>query len=87
MDAPSGAKFDCSVQSEDADSDCGEDLKQWSFTPQKPLHRAYQQDPKAVEAWLKTEYPAIEQRAKQEGIEIAWGDESGLRSNAQGGRG
>lgn len=65
----------------------GEYLKRWGFTPQKPLHRAYEQDAKVVEAWLKTEYPAIEQRAKQEGIEIAWGDESGLRSDAQVGRG
>ncbi len=30
---------------------------------------------------------SIEQRAKREGAEIAWGDESGLRSDAQVGRG
>ena len=35
----------------------------------------------------ETEYPAIEQRAEQEDAEIAWGDESGLRSDAQVGRG
>jgi hypothetical protein len=29
----------------------------------------------------------IEQRAQAEGAEIAWGDESGLRSDAQAGRG
>jgi hypothetical protein len=40
-----------------------------------------------VEFWLETEYPHIEQRAKQEKAEIAWGDESGLRSDAQVGRG
>lgn len=36
---------------------------------------------------MKTEYPAIEQQAKQEDAELAWGDESGLRSDAQAGRG
>lgn len=40
-----------------------------------------------VEMWLKQEYPAIQQQAKQVGAEIAWGDESGLRSDAQVGRG
>lgn len=65
----------------------GEYLKRWGYTPQKPLKRAYEQDPKAVNAWLETEYPAIEQRAQQQDAEIAWGDESGLRSDAQVGRG
>ncbi len=65
----------------------GEYLKRWGYTPQKQLKRAYEQDPKAVKAWLETEYPAIEHRAEQENAEIAWGDESGLRSDAQVGRG
>jgi transposase len=65
----------------------GEYLKRWGYTPQKPLKRAYEQDPQAVKAWLETTYPAIEQGALQEDAEIAWGDESGLRSDAQVGRG
>jgi transposase len=65
----------------------GEYLKRWGLTSQKPLKRAYEQDPKAVEAWLMGDYPALEQRACQEGAEIVWGDESGLRSDAQVGRG
>ncbi len=65
----------------------GEYLKRWGFTPQKPLKRAYEQDPNAVEVWLNDTYPAIKQRAYQEGAEIAWGDESGLRSDSQVGRG
>lgn len=40
-----------------------------------------------VKTWLNSEYPAIQQRAKQEDAEIAWGDESGVRSDAQVGRG
>lgn len=65
----------------------GEYLKRWGYTPQKPLKRAYEQNPQAVKAWLETDYPAIEQRAATEAAEIAWGDESGLRSDAQVGRG
>lgn len=65
----------------------GEYLKRWGFTPQKPLSRAYEQDPQVVENWWKSEYPAIEQRAKLEGASIGWGDESGLRCDAQVGRG
>ena len=65
----------------------GEYLKRWGYTPQKPLKRAYEQDPQTVKAWLDTAYPTLEQRAQQENAEIAWGDESGLRSDAQVGRG
>lgn len=65
----------------------GEYLKRWGYTPQKPLKRAYEQDPQAVKVWWETEYPALEQRVQQEGAELAWGDESGLRSDAQVGRG
>jgi transposase len=65
----------------------GEYLKRWGYTPQKPLKRAYEQDPKAVQQWLNEEYPALVARAESEGALGAWGDESGLRSDAQGGRG
>lgn len=65
----------------------GEYLKRWGLTPQKPLKRAYEQEEKVVKTWLNSEYPAIQQRAKQEDAEIAWGDESGVRSDAQVGRG
>lgn len=65
----------------------GEYLKRWGYTPQKPLKRAYEQEPQQVKVWLDIEYPAIEQRAQQENAEIAWGDESGLRSDTQVGRG
>lgn len=44
----------------------GKYLLRWGYTPQKPLKRAYEQNSKAVEAWLETEYPALEQRAQQE---------------------
>lgn len=65
----------------------GEYLKRWGYTPQKPLKRAYEQNPQAVQQWLDVTYPAVAERAKSEGAEIAWGDESELRSDAQVGRG
>ena len=64
----------------------GEYLKRWGFTPQKPLKRAYEQRPEDVGRWLTEEYPIIARRAKDEGAEIHWGDETGLRSDSQHGR-
>jgi transposase len=65
----------------------GEYLRRWGYTPQKPVRKAYKQDPEAVAEWLETTYPAIEQRAAQEGGEIHWGDETGVRSTCQHSRG
>lgn len=64
----------------------GEYLKRWGFTPQKPLRRAYEQDPEAVQKWLDEEYAALAARARREQAEIHWGDETGLRSDSQHGR-
>jgi transposase len=61
-------------------------LARWGFTPQKPIRRAYEQSPAAVRQWLDEEYPAIAARAKAEGGEIHWGDETGLRSDDVRGR-
>jgi transposase len=60
-------------------------LRKWGFTPQKPLRRAYERDPVAVQKWLDEEYPAIRRAAKREKAEIHWGDEMGLRSDHQTG--
>jgi transposase len=65
----------------------GNYLNRWGFTPQKPLKKAYEQSPLAVGKWLDEEYPAITKLAKQEGAEIHWGDETGLRSDDVRGRG
>ena len=64
----------------------GEYLKRWGYTPQKPLRRAYEQNPKAVQKWLDEQYPAIVKRAKMEQAEIHWGDETGLCNDSQYGR-
>ena len=62
-------------------------LKRWGFTPQKPAKRAYEQHPAAVKKWLKETYPKIAANAKEQGAEIHWGDETGLRSDDHRGRG
>jgi transposase len=63
----------------------GRYLRAWGLTPQKPLRRAYEQDPVAVARWLKEEYPALARRAQAEKALIHWGDEMGLRSDHQTG--
>ena len=62
-------------------------LKRWGFTPQKPVKRAYEQNPNKVTHWLETEYPKIAARAKQEKAEIHWGDETGIQNNAYNAKG
>ena len=62
-------------------------LKRWGFTPQKPIKRAYEQQPAQVKKWLTEQYPAIEAKAKQENAEIHWCDETGLSSEDNRGRG
>src|ERR687894_1344415 len=61
-------------------------LARWGFTAQKPLRRAYEQDPAAVRRWLRRDYPTIAARAKAEGGAVFWGDETGLRSDDVRGR-
>jgi len=64
----------------------GEYLSRWGYTPQKPLKKAYEQNPKAVQKWLDESYSLIKAKAKKVGAEIHWGDETGLRSDSQHGR-
>lgn len=65
----------------------GEYLNRWGYTPQKPVRKAYKQDPEEVTEWLENQYPEIEKRAAEEGAEIHWGDEVGVRSTCQHSRG
>ena len=61
----------------------GRQLKQMGFSKQKPLERAYQQDPVEVEKWLKKKYPAIKREAKKEKRAIYFSDEAGFHATAQ----
>lgn len=60
-------------------------LAQLGITPQKPLWRAYQQDPDRVRAWVEDEYPKIAEQARKITAEVWFCDESGLRSDYHAG--
>jgi transposase len=64
----------------------GELLAKLNLTPQKPLQRAYQRDPQAIERWRRETYPAIARQAKAEAGEVFFWDESGFRADAVQGR-
>lgn len=64
----------------------GRYLQSWGFSPQKPIYKAYEQDPEAVNRWLEKEYPKIKRKAKKEKAEIYFGDEAGMRSDHHSGK-
>lgn len=64
----------------------GRMLKKWGMSPQKPVKRAYEQQPELVKIWLDKEYPKIARKAAKDKAEIHWGDEMGVRSDDQVGR-
>lgn len=55
-------------------------LDRIGFTHQKPLFRAWQQDPDKVQVWFENEYPAIKEEAVEEDRQIFFEDEAGFRS-------
>ena len=63
----------------------GKVLRDLGFSPQRPLRRAFEQDPEAVARWEKEEFPAIRQRAKEEGADLYFGDEAHVRSDYHSG--
>jgi transposase len=64
----------------------GELLAKLGLTPQKPLQRAYQRDPAAIEAWQRERYPAIARQAKASGGDVYFWDESGFRADTVHGK-
>lgn len=60
-------------------------LKKLGLSPQKPLYRAYQADPEAVQTWKDTEYPKIAKEAKKAGATIYFADEASVRSDYHAG--
>ena len=61
-------------------------LAQLEITPQKPLRRAYERDPAAVEQWRLETYPKLKRRAKRLGAKIFFLDEAGFQSDPPLGR-
>ncbi len=64
----------------------GDYLRRWGMTPQRPIERAYSQNPKKIEKWLEEEYPEIKKRAEEDGAIILWGDETGVQNKSNAGR-
>ena len=56
-------------------------LASLDLTPQKPLRRAYERDPAAVELWQRESYPKLKKRAKRLGAKIFFLDEAGFQSD------
>lgn len=57
-------------------------LRSLDITPMKPLRRAYERDPSAIEIWKRERYPSIRLRAKRRNAEIFFLDEAGIRSDS-----
>ena len=60
-------------------------LRSMGLSPQRPLWRAWQADPEAVQRWKDTEFPNIRAQAKAEGATVYFGDEAGIRSDYHAG--
>src|SRR5690349_23882077 len=60
-------------------------LRTLGLSPQRPLGRAWQADPEAVQRWREEEFPAIRKQAKAEGATIYFADEAGIRSDYRAG--
>ena len=61
-------------------------LAELNLTHQKPLQRACQRDPEAVQRWQRETYTALVARAKREKAEIYFWGESGFRADAVHGK-
>ncbi len=61
-------------------------LARLGLTPQKPLQRAYQRDPEAIERWRRETFPAIARQAKAAHGEVFFWDEAGFRADTVHGK-
>ncbi len=61
-------------------------LAKLGLTPQKPLQRAYQRDPEAIERWQRETFPAIARQARKQGGQVLFWDESGFRADTVHGK-
>jgi transposase len=63
----------------------GNILGKLGMSPQRPLYRAYEQDPEKVAEWKEKIFPQIQARAKKEGAAIFFADEASVRTNYHAG--
>lgn len=69
-----------------SESSIGRLLRQLGLSNQKPLYRAYQKSPEAIEKWKQEVFPEIRKEAKKIGAAIYFEDESGIRSDFHSGK-
>ena len=60
-------------------------LRKLGLSPQRPLYRAYQQNPEAVARWKAETYPQLRAEAAEVGATIYFADEAGVRSDYHAG--
>ena len=60
-------------------------LRKLGLSPQRPLYRAYQQNPEAVARWKAETYPQLRAEAGRVGATIYFADEAGVRSDYHAG--
>jgi transposase len=60
-------------------------LRGMGLSPQKPLVRAYEQNPELVQKWKDEEYPAIREAARSAGASIFFCDEAAIRTDYSSG--
>jgi transposase len=60
-------------------------LGKLGLSPQRPLYRAYQQNPEAVARWKAETYPQLRAQAAEVGATIYFADEAGVRSDYHAG--
>src|ERR671911_2923262 len=60
-------------------------LRKLGLSPQRPLYRAYQQNPEAVARWKAETYPQIRAEAAATGGTVYFADEAGVRSDYHAG--
>jgi transposase len=63
----------------------GNVLAKLGLSPQRPLYRAYEQDPERVAEWKEKTFPQIQARAKKEGAAIFFADEASVRTSYHAG--
>lgn len=59
----------------------GRVLKRIGMSPQKPLYRAYQQDPDRVTEWKQRTYPRIRAEAARLGASVFFADEASVQTD------
>ena len=61
----------------------GKYLRRWGLTPQKPARQAREQDPEEVREFVEQKLPEIQDRAEEEGAQLHFIDEVGVKARDQ----